>query len=247
MLKSILKNKNVFIFDLDGTLIDSLNIWSTVDAMIIKEMTGASVDLCHLSLEREQFLAECKSKSPYQDYVVFLIERYQLDCNKDDLIEYRKGVTFKMLESLKLKPFAYELLTLLKSMGKTLCIATTGPKSSVDRILGKIEGTKIIGSLFDIVIMQNDVINLKPAPDAHFKIKDMLGMADADAIVIEDSIVGINAAKRANLDYIVVREDYHSNQDEIRNSAPIYVESLEEIYNSMLEIANNKPKLRELS
>ena len=94
---------------------------------------------------------------------------------------------------------------------------------------------------------QNDVVNLKPAPDIHLKIKEALGFLDEEAVVIEDSLVGLNAASNANLDCIVVKETYHPNQEAIKNSAQVYINSLQEMYDCMLKIANNRPKLRNLS
>lgn len=245
MLANILKNKKVFIFDLDGTLIESLNIWSEADCYVIKELTGITVDPAELGHERDLFLAECKSLEPYREYVLYLMETYNLNVDFESLREYRRTVCYKMLETVKLKPYAIELLRLLKNMGCKLALATTGAKESVNRILNEIEATKALGdNIFDVVMRQADVDNLKPAPDVHNKIKEILGFREEEAVVIEDAVVGIEAAKNANLDCIVVKEPYHYDQEAIINNAQIYVNSLEEVYNIMKELANNGPKLR---
>lgn len=245
MLKNILKDKKVFIFDLDGTLIESLNLWSDADCFIIKQLTGITVDPVELGHERDAFLGSCKSDSPYSEYLLYLMESYNINFDFEALRSYRKTVCYKMLDNVKLKPCAIELLQLLKSSGYKLALATSGAKGSVRRVLHEIDATKVLGdNIFDVIMMQADVDNLKPAPDVHNKIKEVLGFSDNEAVVIEDSIVGIMAAKNANLDCIVVREDYHPNQEDIKKNAQVYVNSLEEIYNYMKNLANNGPKLR---
>lgn len=245
MLTNLLKNKKVFIFDMDGTLIKSLGIWDNSDSFVIKELTGLYVPPVELGAFRDKFLGECKSDNPYYDYVVCLKKKYNIECDIEDLIEYRKTVCYEALNTLKLKPYAYELLTLLKSLGYKLCLATCGAKDSLARILYQIEETKVLGdNIFDIILKQGDIINLKPAPDIHLKLKELIGFDNEEAVVIEDSLVGLEAARNAGLDCIIVKEEYHQNEDEIKKNAKFYINSLEELYNCVLEIAKNKPKIR---
>ena len=51
-----LKDKKYIIFDMDGTLIDSIGVWNRTDQKLIEEFGGMSIDLDNIQTERDAFL-----------------------------------------------------------------------------------------------------------------------------------------------------------------------------------------------
>lgn len=232
MKTNILDNKNVFIFDLDGTLIDSISVWNKIDATFIRKTMGAEIDEDIIFRDRDRFLANCKEKNPYVEYVKYLKKKYYLFGDIDDLVNFRIHITREMLSLIELKPYAIELLTLLKKLNKTLVLSTTGAKTNVERILYSLSNTMELGNnLFDLVLDQSCIKNLKPSPEIHLNAQKTLGFKSDEAVIIEDSYMGLNAAKNAFIDCVIVYDKYNEFYKQyLVENADLYVQSLKDVY-----------------
>ena len=71
-----LKDKKYIIFDMDGTLIDSIGIWNVTDQKLIKEYGGIDTDLENIQVERDKFLHSNQDSDIYLAYCNYLIEKY---------------------------------------------------------------------------------------------------------------------------------------------------------------------------
>lgn len=242
---NMLAKKDVFIFDMDGTIIDSVWIWNQVDACFVKNTAKVNVSEECMGSIREEFLAKVVSDDPYRDYVVHLANLYRIKRNIDELVEYRKELAMEFSREIKLKPYAKELLTLLKKSGKTLVLATAASKNHVRRMLYENPATNFLGEdIFDLVLDQTDVSMLKPAADIHRMSQEVLGYEKDKAIIFEDSYDGLMAAKNAGIDCIVVQEPRSNEQVKLMDNAQYYVDSLENIYFVLIEMNNKINKLR---
>ena len=123
-----------YIFDLDGTLIDSLGVWDKVDEILASEI--ARVDYSDLDLPRfrEISLAQNSQKaSPYEAFCGELGKRLGSDLSAAEVHARRYAISRRLLkETMRLKPGAADLLKLLKSAGKRLVLATTTRRANVD-------------------------------------------------------------------------------------------------------------------
>lgn len=246
MLTNMLKNKKIFIFDMDGTLVESLGVWGETEVTFIYNTTGTLVDKKEISDIRDEFLGNSKDPNPYISWVAYLKELYQMTGDLDDLVEYRKSISFKILEhTVSLKPYAKELLTLLKENGYTVCLASVGAKESLNRMLYQIPATSFLGNnIFDLIMDSSSVKKLKPNPDVHLKILEHFNAKVEDAVIIEDSLVGLMASNNAGVDAVIVKEPLNKECEKVKNMASFYVDSLESVYNSVLEITKKRPKYR---
>lgn len=86
----MLKNKKVVIFDLDGTLIDSVGIWNTIDEELIKEIGTVEFDNIDIGKQRDMQLKEySKCEDAYLEYCGFLKEKYRSEMSKEEIKKRR--------------------------------------------------------------------------------------------------------------------------------------------------------------
>lgn len=240
MLEDVLNGKNVFIFDLDGTLIDSVGIWNKVDHKLLSDLGNIEVPESVINLNRDRVVGSSNSGTPYEDYVLYLKEKYHLDKTKEELHDYRCTIMMEFLiNEVKRTPYAKEVIELLKELGMIVVLATTTPRHTLETYCEENEDTKKLDIMnnFDLILTMEDVTHFKPDPEIFNKAIDQLSLKKEDVVIIEDSIVGVNAAIEAGIDCIAVKEE-HSNEstEELKQSANYYIESLKEIY----DIINKK-------
>lgn len=67
------KNKKVIIFDMDGTLIDSVGIWNKTDEILIKKLSNnEEIKVNNIQQIRDNVLAQCKTENIYLEYCEYL-------------------------------------------------------------------------------------------------------------------------------------------------------------------------------
>jgi HAD superfamily hydrolase (TIGR01509 family) len=180
-----------FIFDMDGTLIDS-------EAVYIAGMQDAAqvlglplpIELCHAMVG-----------VPSHECNLMLQEHYG---EGFDLLVFRghfsKSVQRQMSERVPVKPGVVELLDFLKAQGLPLAIATSAGRATAERNLGR------AGLLdrFKTLATRDDVEHPKPAPDLYLEAAKRLGIAPERCVAFEDSSIGIIAAHAAGMRAVMV-------------------------------------------
>src|SRR5690606_24661400 len=84
-----------------------------------------------------------------------------------------------------------ELMKFLKERGYKLGLASNSRKSTVDFVVERMQ----LGKYLDVVLSQEQVSKPKPAPDIYFAAFEKLGVAARNALVMEDSLVGVESAR----------------------------------------------------
>jgi len=127
-----------------------------------------------------------------------------------------------ILEQLKPFPGVVALLNLLKQQGIKAAIGSSAPLENIQVIL---RGLKI-EDLFQAVVYGLEVSKGKPHPDVFQKAAQKLGVNNSDCIVIEDAVVGVQAAKSATMHCIAVTNTHSA---EALKAADLVVDSLEKV------------------
>ena len=102
------------------------------------------------------------------------------------------------------------LLAILKTFhnagGKT-AIASTACRKNLEKALQYIEVTDI----FDLILAGEEVRQGKPSPEIYRTVLRHFSMQPNEALVFEDSEVGVQAAQSAGINYIVVNSNYYGD------------------------------------
>ena len=86
-----------------------------------------------------------------------------------------------------------------------MAIASGGTRLIVEKTLQVLE----VSDLFDEVVTADDVINGKPAPDIFLEAAKRLEVSPADCVVFEDARPGIQAARDAGMEVVIVPTHLH--------------------------------------
>lgn len=117
---------------------------------------------------------------------------------------------------VKARPGTTELIGALREENVATAVATTGTIDWVSPLLDIVFGPDV----FDVVVTGSDVTDLKPDPAAYREALARLNVIPAEAIAVEDSAIGVQAARAAGLRCVAVVNDYTRDQD-LRGAAVV--------------------------
>lgn len=200
------------IFDLDGTLLDSSDVWTKVDEEFLKKRNIPMT---------EEYAIEIK-KHNFESGAVYTVERYNLEEDPKDIVNEWYGMAIKAYrEDIMLKPGAFDLLKKMKDLNIKLAVAT-----SSDEVLYKdclIRNG--IYDFFDVFVQTKEVNRGKEFPDVYLEAARRIGAEVKDCLVFEDLYVAINAAKSAGFKTIGVFDKSNLDDiDAIKEASDYYIE-----------------------
>ena len=231
----MLKNKKVIIFDMDGTLIDSIGIWNAIDEELIKIIGNGTIDNVDIAKQRDDKLKEYKQeKDPYLEYCGFLKEKYHAIMSKEEIKKMRYNIANRYLkEKVDYKPNAEKVIKYLKEKGYILAIASTTNQPAIECY--KTENQNIITKAnledyFSVIYAKNDVKAIKPNPEVHDKIMEKLHVKPEECLIVEDALIGVEAANNANIEVAVIYDKYSdSNREKINQLSQYQFKDFDEM------------------
>ena len=136
----------------------------------------------------------------------------------------RKEEIYRKLAAGRLKPLpgAVELLGALKDAGFRIALGSSTPMSNIRVILDAVG----VRPFFDAIVCADDVTRGKPDPEVFLKAAERLGLPPARCVVVEDAVVGIQAAKAAGARCLAITT---THPREKLSEADRVVDSLEEV------------------
>lgn len=213
----MLKQIEAVIFDMDGTLIDSMWLWKAIDIDYLKKHGHDLPDDLQKSIEGMSFT----------ETAVYFKDRFHL---KDDVETIKEewnlmaGDYYK--DKVTLKDHAGLLLDCLKSRGIKTGIGTSNSSQMVQVILDKFS----LGNHIDTFSTSCEVAAGKPNPDVFLSVAKKLGVAPENCLVFEDVPMGIMAAKNAGMKCCAVYDASSMHMDEEKKAlADYYIHSYEEV------------------
>ncbi|MBR3614049.1 MAG: HAD family phosphatase [Clostridia bacterium] len=234
----MLENKKVIIFDLDGTLIDSIGVWSSIDIELIKSIGDGKIDDVDIGKQRDEKLKEFNSaEDMYLEYCGFLGEKYKSNLTKQEIKTLRYQIADKYLkEIIDYKTNAENVLHYLKEKGFILVLATTTNDHTIETYIKdnkNIKSKAPLDKIFSLIYSKGAVKKLKPDPEIHYKILNELNVKKEECLIVEDSLIGVEAAQNSGIDFVVMYDKFSDgNREEINKLSKINFNNFDE----MLEV-----------
>lgn len=207
------------IFDLDGTLIDSMGIWEQVD----REFLGKR----NIPVPADLFTA-VEGGNSFIEIALYFKNRFNLPESISEIMqEWTDMVHHHYQQDVKLKPGATDLLSFLKDNRIKIGVGTSNSLLLTEAVL---RANGILADIDAIVAGCQDIRG-KPYPDIFLATAEKLGAEAGKCLVVEDVLVGIRAAKTAGMEVIALYDEHClDTQEEIRNCADHYTRSFPEIH-----------------
>ena len=236
-----LKKLKLIIFDLDGTLVDSNGIHNKIDTELVHFLGEKNMNSEEILQERDDVLKNNTVGDAYLNYCEYLKTKYNSNLSKEEILQHRRNLSKTFIKDIKYKPNADIIIKYLKEKGYKLALATVSRKEELEIYKNENEDIKskcILQDYFDFIITKDDVKMKKPNPEVYNKIKEKFEVNNlSECIVIEDSLSGVLAAKKAKLKVIVIYDKYSDkNRDEINKLADYKIKDFKELLNLFKEI-----------
>ncbi len=204
-----------YIFDMDGTLIDSV--------YALDQSTRAFLD--PLGIDYPDNIVEIITPLGYTGAAEY-IQSLGVNMPVDALTAIMKeGMIKEYVESIPAKPFAIEVLKKLHSEGHKLCILSASPHFLIDPCVKRLDMEKY----FDF-IWSTDDLGLKKSEERIYKeVAKLLGFDTCDCVFVDDNLTNIKTAKAAGMQTIAAYDlTSASSADEMKKVADRYIYSFEE-------------------
>lgn len=220
----MLENIQSVIFDLDGTLVDSMWLWHDIDVEFL-EKRGLTLP--------ETYQHDIEGMS-FTETAVYTKDLFRLKETVEELKTIWNGMALqKYSYEVNFKPGAKEFLHYCKQQGITLGIATSNSKELVEAV------TRALNFQNDIqeIVTACEVAHGKPAPDVYLEAARRLSAEPGRCLVFEDVPMGIKAARNAGMKVCAVEDAFSAHQkEEKRKLADYYISSYMQVMDHTYEI-----------
>ena len=217
----VLKDKECYIFDMDGTLIDLEKLNHNSYSNTINEFFGKEVT----NDDYQKYFSGTRTAKAFED---FLKSKGIGEHNTDELINHFREMKEDNLVNnfhncVTLIKGAKEYLEYLKSENKIVILATSTIKDFVDIITEKLD----ISQYFNYIITAEDVVKGKPDPEIYLLSVKKANVDKSDAVIFEDSKNGIDSAIASGVMCVGIHTK--GLNDNYVNKADLVIENYEEI------------------
>ena len=205
------------IFDMDGTLLDSLSAWDHAAARYLKT----------LGIEMPEEMEEQIVHMSLIEGAVYLKEQLNIAESPEELLEGTLAVVRQhYLHDVAPKAGVLPLLQQLHEQGIKISVATASDKELAERVFAKWG----LDTYIDFVITCDEVGAGKLSPKIYEQALARLGTARGRTLVVEDALYALKTAKAAGFLTAGIAEPYHTrlHEDEVRKTGDYFFTSFED-------------------
>lgn len=204
------------IFDLDGTIVDSMIYWRSFEKEFLREM---GIDEKEMKLSKNDWIGS--------DWVEALCDFFNKNYNFDFQLTPEKfhqwGIEFMMRKyanDVDFKPGAHQLLDTLKQQGVKMCVCSSTDRSIMEPVLQKYD----LDKYFQFTVHCREYGVEKNDPQVFRYCMERLGAENpAEVAVFEDAAYSISTAKAAGFYTVGMYDVTEKNADKVKENADQYV------------------------
>ena len=213
---------NAYIFDLDGTLFESMDVWAKVDKEFFQKR-GLALPEEHARATIAMHIDEAA------DYIKKL---FGLQESAEDIIQEWLSIAEAAYETdVRLKPHAKEYLQKLSAAGHKLAVATSLPEELLEPALHK-HG---IYHIFHAISTAREVGSGKAKPDIFVLAAKKLGVAPEDCLLFDDILQAVKSAKSIGMKVCAVYDKSSRHDwDEIKATADYAITCFKDAWDLIL-------------
>lgn len=212
------------IFDLDGTLVDSMWVWPKIDEVYLGRFGFTVPDTLEAELEGMSFT----------ETAVYVKERFRLEDDVEQIKADWNQLAFEFYaQEVPLKQNVKAFLEYIKEQGIKIGIATSNSYELVKVVLE----THGIMEMFEVIRTSCEVEKGKPYPYIYNKVAQDLGIEAHRCLAFEDVPNGVLAAKRAGMTVCAIRDRQNQDMEAVlKKEAHYFVED----YKDVIEYFKNR-------
>lgn len=189
------------VFDMDGVIVDSEAQWKSLEGAYFRKLAPA------WSREHDERAVGLG----VQDLHRFLVQEFDAKIDLQDFLAHCEVTARKVYEqNVECADGFLDLARHLKHQGIKTAIASSSPARWISMVVERFS----LSPLLDTVVSADDVGGkTKPAPDIYLEVASRLGVPTVECLAIEDSSIGLLAAKRAGMKAAAYRNGSNDGQD----------------------------------
>lgn len=206
-------DKKFAIFDMDGTLINSMDYWCNLGREYLYKY-GITENI-------EDILEQVGTKTMSQGSKLFSDNFDGLPSVPEIIAELRAMIYDHYKNDVVTKPGVIEYLEILRSNGVSMCLASATDVNLVTMVMDRLN----LSHFFDFMLSCEEIGKGKDEPDIYFEAAKRFGCKPGDAAVYEDVFYSANTAKKAGFYTVAVADINATNEwDNLKSIADEVIE-----------------------
>ena len=217
-----------FIFDVDGTILDSMGIWMNVGELYLKDM----------GIKAEPNLGEILFEMTMNEGAEYIQKKYNLNLTTEEICTGINNRVYKFYEKEAMpKPKVIDFIEQAYENKIPMTIATSTDRPMIEAAFKRLHMDKYIKKIFTTT---EDGYG-KDKPDIFIKAMEEMGTTPKQTWLFEDGAYSIETAKQLGIKTIGIYDPAsEKDQEKIRNLTNIYIKNWTEHKTLLNQIQNNK-------